>query len=113
MTLRLPIRLKAEVDALAAQLGISVNALVAVALRDYLDGRRTTRAAEAAVEATAPPKVERRELEALQDLLAAPDAPLLPKFAPPKRPSDPCPCGSVDLNGQAMTWAHCHGTAPV
>lgn len=31
--------LKAEVSAYAADLGISVNALVAVALRDYLDSR--------------------------------------------------------------------------
>jgi len=41
-TLRLPPELKAEADALAARLGISLNALAAVALRDYLDGRSIT-----------------------------------------------------------------------
>lgn len=112
MTLRLPSELKAEADALAARLGISVNALVAVALRDYLDGRRTARPFEPAVEPPAAPEVKRRELEALQDLLAAPDALPRSRFTPPKRPTDPCPCGSVDFNGHAMTWEHCHGRSP-
>ena len=111
MTLRLPSALKDEADAFAAELGISLNALVAVALRDYLDGRRTTRPTEPAVQTPAPPKLQRRELEALQDLLATPDAPA-PKFTPPKSRSDPCPCGSRDLHGQAMKWQHCHGKAP-
>jgi hypothetical protein len=38
-TLRLPAPLKAEADAYAASLGLSLNALCAVALRDYLDAR--------------------------------------------------------------------------
>lgn len=40
ITARLPEALKAEADAYAAGLGISLNALLAVALRDYLDARR-------------------------------------------------------------------------
>lgn len=39
-TTRLPEGLKIEADAYAARLGISLNALLAVALRDYLDARR-------------------------------------------------------------------------
>jgi len=38
-TARLPDALKAEADAYAASLGMSLNALLAVALRDYLDSR--------------------------------------------------------------------------
>lgn len=38
-TLRLPPALKAQATAYASQLGISLNALCAVALRDYLDLR--------------------------------------------------------------------------
>lgn len=46
-TLRLPIELKARADAYAASLGISINALCAVALRDYLDARAGGRQPEA------------------------------------------------------------------
>lgn len=42
-SLRLPDVLKSEATAYAADLGISVNALVAVALRDYLDRRARRR----------------------------------------------------------------------
>lgn len=46
-TLRLPDALKAEADAYAATLGISLNALCAVALRDYLLERAPVPASEA------------------------------------------------------------------
>jgi hypothetical protein len=39
-TTRLPESLKHEADAYARSLGISLNALLAIALRDYLDARR-------------------------------------------------------------------------
>jgi hypothetical protein len=54
MTLRLPDELKTEADAYAQKLGISVSALVAVALRDYLDGRTTPRSAPPSPEPPAP-----------------------------------------------------------
>ena len=38
-TTRLPEALQAEADAYASSLGISLNALVAIALRDYLNAR--------------------------------------------------------------------------
>lgn len=40
VTLRLPENLKAEADAYAESLGLSLNALLAVSLREYLDRRR-------------------------------------------------------------------------
>lgn len=40
ITARLPEGLKAEAEAYARSLGISLNALLAISLRDYLDGRR-------------------------------------------------------------------------
>ena len=40
MTLRLPEELSARGQRYAAELGISLNGLVAVALREYLDARR-------------------------------------------------------------------------
>ncbi|GMV01169.1 MAG: toxin-antitoxin system HicB family antitoxin [Burkholderiaceae bacterium] len=43
MTLRVPDALHAEAAAYAASLGLSLNGLVAVALRDYLDARPAAR----------------------------------------------------------------------
>jgi hypothetical protein len=39
-TLRLPEALKVDADAYAARVGVSLNALCLIALRDYLDARR-------------------------------------------------------------------------
>ncbi len=104
-TVRLPEPLKAESEALAASLGISLNALMAVALRDYLD-RPVTRPS---VAPSRPPSPRP----------GPPPAPAagLPSAAPGKvyrRPAsvaDPCPCGSVDRNGYRLKWKHCHGKA--
>jgi hypothetical protein len=46
-TLRFSADLKAEADAYAASLGISFNALCAVAVRDYLDARKAPALSEA------------------------------------------------------------------
>ena len=95
-TLRLPAELKAEADNLAARLGISLNALAAVALRDYLDGRSAT------------------ARSALRSVAAGPLPALLPRpgasvhKAPASR-NDPCPCGALNLNGYPIKWKHCHG----
>ncbi|MGH8083922.1 MAG: SEC-C metal-binding domain-containing protein [Lysobacter sp.] len=42
-TLRLPVAFKREAEAYAESLGVSLNALIAVALRDYLDARTPAR----------------------------------------------------------------------
>lgn len=85
-TARLPDPLKAEADAYAARLGISLNALLAVALRDYLDARShpPAQAAERPP-ATMPGPSRTTPLRA------------------PKNPRAPCPCGS------GQQWRHCHG----
>jgi hypothetical protein len=112
--LRLPPDLKTEAQAHAARLGISLNALVAVALRDYLDGR-TPRHTPSSVESSAPlggytdlaPAVPPppRSRVTTQRLLASMGAPYR---APPRR-SDPCPCGARNESGYPVKWKHCHG----
>lgn len=105
-TIRLPPALLAEADAFAASLGISFNALAAVALRDYLDGRSLPKATSApaapsqAVEARAAAQPPRTAQAAAKPVQAPPSA---PRHAPPARAgaggvkvgrNDPCPCGS-------------------
>lgn len=93
-TTRLPAALKAEADVYAAELGISLNALLAVALRDYLDVRRRLKALEAtglqgpAVQATAGSPA------------ASPGAASVQR---PRNPNDLCGCGS------RIPWKRCHG----
>ena len=67
-TARLPEVLEREAKLYAEGVGLSLNALLAVSLRDYLDGRRS--APRAAVE------------------------PSVPVLQAPKRPRDACHCGS-------------------
>lgn len=84
-TLRLPDALKAEADAYAATLGISLNALCAVALRDYLLERAPVPASEA-------PRAESAQRVA-SAVLAQPAGGV----------NAPCPCGS------GQKWKRCHG----
>jgi hypothetical protein len=99
-TVRLPEPLKLEAEALAASLGISLNALMAVALRDYLDrpvmrpsGVPSASATQAAPPPPPPVKPARQG----------------PRIAPPPSRSDPCPCGARDFNGYPVKFKHCHG----
>lgn len=80
-TARFPDDLKAEADAYAQRLGVSLNALLAVALRDYLDARKP----------------------GAQSARVAPPVALGVAVKAPKNPRAPCPCGSGDQ------WRHCHG----
>lgn len=99
MTLRLPPDLTAQGQEKARSLGISFNALVAVALRDYLDARQTTGRSVSPSPSVEPPAV------------AAPGRPALPAgFKPPASRSDPCPCGAMDAQGyHRLKYKHCHG----
>lgn len=101
-TMRLPPDLEAAATAYAAQLGISRNALVAVALRDYLDRRVTPPSGGPSAARPAP---------ATPALLPQPLAPLIEAqtFSPPKSRSDPCPCGAKSPEGHRLKWKHCHG----
>jgi len=105
-TVRLPEPLKAEAEALADSLGISLNALMAVALRDYLDRPVTRPCAVPSASATpaAPPAPAKPE---------APAKPARqgPRIAPPRSRSDPCPCGARDHLDYPVKYKHCHGKA--
>ncbi len=100
MTLRLPPDLTAQGQAKARSLGISFNALVAVALRDYLDARPTI----APSVAPSPPA------PAPAPALALSRAVLPAGLKPPPSRSDPCPCGAMDALGHhRLKYKHCHG----
>lgn len=83
-TARLPADLKAEADAYAAGLGISLNALLAVALRDYLDARKR---APAPPPELAPPALAGAPRGGLT-------APRMGEGAKLPGRRAPCPCGS-------------------
>ena len=76
--------LKQEAAAYAAGLGLSLSGLVAVALREYLDARRTH------------PATERSVSEGREPVAAAMVVPKVGR-------NQPCPCGS------GKVYRHCHG----
>lgn len=93
--------LKDEAAAYAASLGISLTALVAVALRDYLDARRADRAQ--------PPPLARDSMpQKPMPRASIPSVPASPPAHLPAPPAtrvgrnDPCPCGS------GRKAKHCH-----
>jgi len=114
-TIRLQDGLKAEAQAYADALGLSLNGLCAVALRDYLDARRPgARAgvpappvpAETPTSATRP-AAQAAAVSAHRPVQATSPAGALarPLVAPvPKVPQGhPCPCGS------GKKYKRCHG----
>jgi hypothetical protein len=110
-TARLPERLLIDAQAHAADLGISLNALLAVALNEYLaNGPRRTRPSA--------PRLPVARSSSYPDLAGAVtrgDAPppsptgATSSIRPPKSRADPCPCGSVDRDGHRLKFKHCHG----
>ena len=88
-TVRFPDDLKAEADRYAEHLGVSFSALLAVALRDYLDARKS------------PGKPSQAALDALTPV--GPGEAMPATFRAPKNPRAPCSCGS------GQQWRHCHG----
>ena len=90
---RFPDALHAEAKTYAAGLGISLNGLLAVALREYLDRRGAGPASRGAFEAGAVVEVQR-----------APAASVPSGFEFfPGHPKRPCKCGS------GLEYRHCHG----
>jgi len=79
--------LKAEAVAYAAPLGISLNALVAVALREYLDRRKAPPAAPEPSAAPVPPPSPPKPTARPSTARAHPTSEKV-------GPNDPCPCGS-------------------
>lgn len=123
-TLRLPDELRAEADAYAARLGVSLNALIAVALADYLHARRSVpvpvsvEAGESSsgslVRCAAPgrgsaptsPMPEARALPASVSVPAKSRPPGRLGYAKPSGGVNaPCPCGS------GQKWKRCHGAS--
>lgn len=95
--------LKIEAATYAASLGISLNALVAVALRDYLDSRKrlaATPPAEAGGRMPPPPAEASPRLPVQPQEKRQPSVPaaVLPRVGR----NDPCPCGS------GRKAKHCH-----
>lgn len=106
-TLRLPESLRADADAYAASLGISLNALCAVALRDYLHARTGAPASPAAPErppVVPAPEPVRKAKPAPQRQKAVAAVALPVVYEEPARGIyEPCPCGS------GKKWKWCHG----
>ena len=94
--------LKLEAANYASSIGISLSALVAVALRDYLDSRQ--RGGEL-VELPAPPRVPPANSKTADVATApVPAAPALGgRLVPKVGRNQACPCGS------RKPYKHCHG----
>ena len=92
LTLRLSPDLQAAAAAHAELVGVSLNALVCVALADYVKVR-----SGGPLAASAPPP-----------LALAPAPRPRSAYRAPKRRTDPCPCGAL-ADGKPVRWKHCHG----
>lgn len=107
-TVRLPPALRAEAESYAHSVGCSLNGLVGIALRDYLDARRAVASPAASVQASpVPPPVPAGEVSSSQ---AGPPRSAASKPSPAGastgrkgRPNDPCWCGS------GKKFKKCHG----
>lgn len=111
-TARLPDPLRSEAQAYADGLGLSLNALLAVALREYLDMRGLgrldrARVVLAAAGHLAPPA----PASSAEPPDRVPSDGGKPAFKRPASRSDPCPCGAVDARGYRLKWRQCHGKA--
>lgn len=114
-SVRFPDALKAEAMAYADALGISLNALCAVALRDYLDQRKQgaaqaggapapTRAPPATPAVASPAPVPARAPAESRTPTSGRGGPAASFWAKPAAGVNaPCPCGS------GQKWKKCHG----
>ena len=107
-TLRLPDELQGEATAYAARLGISLNALCAVALRDYLDARLAAASLQQGAAALPPTRLSgTKAMQALSAASSTADRTQAGGKVPPRVPkvgaNEPCPCGSGEK------YKRCHG----
>jgi hypothetical protein len=107
LSLRLPPAFAAEASAYADSLGVSLNALCAVALREYLD-RPKHAPAEAATAAVAPGRGASPQGMAPAGSAGGPSdpPPSLRSVVPKVAKGQPCPCGS------GKPYGKCHGRQP-
>ncbi|MFM9917498.1 MAG: hypothetical protein ACKVOX_16975 [Rhizobacter sp.] len=112
MTLRLPPELHAKGQAYSEKLGISLTALLAVALRDYLDGRRAMPQSVEPLKGVTVAKPSSKLATSDPLPVQVPSSePLKPAYRRPVSLSDPCPCGAKTWDGHRVKWKHCHGKA--
>ena len=114
MTLRLPPELHARATACSTDLGISLNALLALALRAYLDGQTGLLPTVALPKSPGPVKRSSMQVTsgpALAPVPAPSSEASKPVYRRPKSLSDPCPCGAKTWDGHRVKWKHCHGKA--
>ncbi len=105
-TARLNPEVEAQAKGYAQSVGISLNALLSVALREYLDARHGMRSSGGrALRSPAPPVVEAVASPLALDLAV----PVGKSYAAPKSRSDPCPCGARNAQGFRLKWKQCHG----
>ena len=116
MTLRLKPELQVEAQAYAQDVGVSLNALLSLALRDYLDGRRATPRSVRRSSSVAMPQPEISSPVASSARVVSrqpgdlPIEPAGPVYKAPKSRADPCPCGKLDSSGyHRLKWRQCHG----
>ena len=114
MTLRLPPELHARATACSTDLGISLNALLALALRAYLDGQTGLLPTVAPLKSPGPVKRSSTQVTsgpALAPVPAPSSEASKPAFKRPKEgASAPCPCGAKsEPYGYPVKWKHCHG----
>ena len=95
-TLRLPDEFKAEVTACANAMGVSLNALCAYALREYLDARKPR---PAALPAKVVPQAKPEPARAAVGLPGAKGGKAVARVGA----NQPCPCGS------GQKYKRCHG----
>lgn len=108
---RFPEALHADATALAESMGISLNALIMVSVRDYLDHRRymLARAQVALGREEARAARPARSAAAPATATAGASPPPTPQSVaqsvprPPEGKRHPCPCGS------GRPWIECHG----
>lgn len=100
-TLRFPDPLKAEATAYADTLGVSLNALCAIALRDYLDARKGK---PAALRGSVGPQAKPEPFRPAGSSVV-PARGLTGQVVPKVGANQPCPCGS------GRKYKQCHGKA--
>jgi len=98
MTVRLPENLKTEASAYAERAGVSLNALIGIALTYYLDHAKpdSTSRVETAHQAEQPPSPPETQPPAPESAPSKREARPQPvkRDTPKVGRNDPCPCGS-------------------
>ena len=96
-TVRLPDQLQVEATSYAQTLGLSLNSIIAVSLREYLDRRKGT----PLVPVEGPPEAVSAAVPKVSSFRR--EKPIEPTIQAPANRRAPCPCGS------GKRYSQCHG----